>query len=185
MKKHQAYLATMYLALFAIGHYGMMRVGELTLTDSNHAMKAKNIHVATNKDKLLIVLYSSKTHGFESRPQKIKITSNRTERSGNYLHRNFCPFKLLRNYIALRGDYEQDSEQFFVFRDKTPVDANQARKILKDILKILGLNPNVYGMHSLRIGRTSDLIKFNYSISEVKLLGRWRSNVIYKYIRNN
>ena len=185
MVRNQPFLSSMYLALFANGYYGMMRVGELTLTESNHAVKAKNVHLATNKDKLLIVLYSSKTHGTQNRPQKIKITSNRSEKSGHYLHRNFCPFQLMRNYIKHRGDYDSDSEQFFIFGDKSPVSADHARKLLKEVLKTLGLDPSVYGMHSLRIGRTSDLIKFQYSITEVKLLGCWRSNVIYKYIRNN
>ena len=38
--------------------------------------------MAPNKDKLLLVLYSSKTHDKESRPQKITITSNNIERTG-------------------------------------------------------------------------------------------------------
>ena len=55
--------------------------------------------------------------------------------------------------------------------------------MLYTILKRLNLEPGLYGMHSFRIGRATDLIKFNYSIEEVKLMGRWRSNVIFKYIR--
>ena len=56
----QPYLERLYEALFALGYYGLMRIGELTA--SNHCVKAKNIHLALNKEKLLIVLYSSKTH---------------------------------------------------------------------------------------------------------------------------
>ena len=37
-----------------------MRVGEVTQSD--HVMKAKNIDAEVNKDKLLTVLYSLKTH---------------------------------------------------------------------------------------------------------------------------
>ena len=48
---------------------------------------------------------------------------------------------------------------------------------------MLGLDDKLYGMHSLRIGRTTDLIKFNYSIEEIKIMGHWRSNVVFKYIR--
>ena len=76
-----------------------------------------------------------------------------------------------------------ESEPLFVFRDRNPVTADNARKILKESLRSLGLNPETYDMHSLRIGRTSDLIKFKYAIDEVKEMGRWKSNVIYKYIR--
>ena len=47
----------------------------------------------------------------------------------------------------------------------------------------LGLEDKLYGMHSFRIGRTSDLVKLKYSIDEIKLMGRWKSNVVFKYIR--
>ena len=175
----QEYLLCMYQAMFALGYYGLMRVGELTA--SNHVIKAGNLYVATKKDKILIILYSSKTHSVANRPQKIMITSNRGEASGNYLHRNFCPFKLLQKYVAMTGQYDNAQEdQFFIFYDGSPVLPSHARQILKQVLTKLGLDSTLYGMHSLRIGRTSDLIKYNYSIDQVKRMGRWRSNVVYK-----
>ena len=69
----QPYLVILYQAIFCLGYYGMLRVGELAM--SNHSVKACNIHVGNNKDKILIVLYTSKTHGRESRPQKVKISA--------------------------------------------------------------------------------------------------------------
>ena len=166
------------MALFALGYYGLMRVGELTY--STHVVKAANVHMATNKDKLLVVLYSSKTHSVADRPQKIKIISNRSEGSGRYWHRNFCPFKLMSTFLLARGSYIDVMEPLFVYKDKT---ADSARKVLKEIIVSLGLDSAVYDMHSLRIGRASDLIKFGYSVEEVKRMGCWRSNVVYKYIR--
>ena len=176
---YQSYLESLYKAMFALGYYGLMRVGELTF--SQHVVKARNVHIADNKDKLLIILYSSKTHGLESRPQKIKITSSNRDKV-NTVHRNFCPFKLIRDYLRIRGGYLTDEEPFFIYRDRTPVKPVAARELLKGIIKTLGLNSNLYDMHSLRIGRTTDLAKF-YSIDEVRRFGRWRSNVVYKYIR--
>ena len=176
----QAYLQTMYKALFALSYYGMMRVGEVTFSD--HVVKAKNVHSALNKDKMLIVLYSSKTHTLGMRPQKITITSNLEEKSGFYVRRNFCPFVLINNYMRARGDF-LENEQFFIFRDRSPVLPDNARLVLKTCLKNLGLDPYMYGMHSFRVGRTTDLIKYNYSLDEVKRMGRWRSNVVYRYIR--
>ena len=96
---NQWYLEVMYKALFAISYYGLMRIGEVT--KSQCVIKAKDVHIATNKDKILLVLYSSKTHDKGNRPQKIKITSNKQERTGSYIHRHFCPFKLMRAYISL------------------------------------------------------------------------------------
>ena len=180
----QTYLITLYQALFALGYYGLMRVGELTL--SQHTIKARNVHLVQNKDKLLVVLYSSKTHDKRTYPQQIKIISNTAETiaARTYWHKNFCPFQLVGNYLAIRQEYEEDNEPFFIFRDGAPVTANQARTILKRMLKNLGLNESLYDMHSLRIGRCSDMVhKFNFSISEVKRIFRWKSSCVFHYIR--
>ena len=134
----------------------------------------------------MLLLYSSKTHSKANRPQKIKITSNFIEKSGFYAKRYFCPFNLVNNFIQLRIlylDSSFDQQQFFIFRDGSNVKAENARQVLKTCLTNIGLNANNYGMHSLRVGRTTDLIKYNYSLEEVKRMGRWRSNTIYKYIR--
>ena len=173
----QFYLQSMYKALFALSYYGLMRVSEVTLSD--HVVKAKDVHSALNKDKIVLMLYSSKTHNKGMKPQKIKITSNLEEKSGFYARRNFCPFALINNYMKIRGDWTDIYEQFFVFRDKSPVTADQARQILRLCLNTLGLDACMYGMHSFKVGRTTDLIKYNYSIEEVKRMGRWRSNVVY------
>ena len=157
--KGQWYLEILYKALFSLSYYGMMRVSEVTL--SEHVLKAKDIHEARNKDKLLVMLYTSKTHTTANRPQKLKITSNSTEKSGCYAKKNFCPFKLVKHFIDTRTDYNSDTDQFFIFSDGSPVRANNARQTLNTCLINLGLDPHCYGMHSFRVGRTTDLIKFN------------------------
>ena len=177
----QPYLECLYKTLFAISYYGLMTVGEVTR--SPHVLKAKDVHIARNKEKVLLVLHSSKTHSEKDRPQTIKITANQSEKSGHYAKRHFCPFNLMRSYLHIRGNYVHDTDPFFVFRDGGCVQPGQARKVLRNMISALGLNAILYDMHSFRIGRTSDLIKYNYSIDEVKLLGRWRSNMVYKYIR--
>ena len=136
----QVYLEYLYKAIFLLSYYRMMRIGEVT--DNQHVFKAKNVHAATNKDKLLLVLYSSKTHGLHHRPQKIKITSKRGGKTGSYMHRNFCPFHVLRVYMNLRGSYCSKDEHFFVFRDKQPVKPQQATVVLRTAIKTIGLDQN-------------------------------------------
>ena len=115
----QPYLAIMYRALLATMYYGMFRIGELTLSD--HVVKARDVHIGTNKPKLLFVLHSSKTHGKGQKPQLIKISAS------NYLQKHLCPFKLLSDYISLRSKYRNLQEQFFVFSDRSPVKPTQYR----------------------------------------------------------
>ena len=71
----QPYLETLFKSIFALGYYGLMQIGELTM--GPHVLKAKNVHLALNKEKLLLILYTSKTHDKGSYPQNIKITENR------------------------------------------------------------------------------------------------------------
>ena len=182
-KLNQPYLESLFKALFALGYYGLLRVGELTKSD--HVIRAKNMSLATNKKKILIILYSSKTHLPGNKPQKIHIIANNDEKSGKYRNRHFCPFDLITDYIAMCGlDIESDEEQFFIYRDKSPILPAQASNLLKEMIKKLRLDPSLYGMHSLRIGRTTDLIKFGYSIDEVRRMGRWKSNAVFTYIRS-
>ena len=116
----QPYLEVLFRALFMLAYYGLMRVGELTF--GQHVLKAKDIHIGCNKDKLLVVLYSSKTHGKNNLPQEIKITSmTKQAYQNNCKRRLFCPFQAIREFTAYRGCYENDNEQFFIFRGGMPV----------------------------------------------------------------
>ena len=183
------YLSILYKTIFCIGYYGLFRVSELAKQQSpaisDHAIKAANVHVGVNKDKLLFVLYSSKTHDKESPPQKIKIEANSSTQCsrGRHSNRHFCPFRLMRQFMRLRGTYKDCKEQLFIFNDKIPVQPIHIRKVLSTCLSNLGLDSSLYGTHSLRIGRTGDMVRAGYSIEEVKRLGRWKSNAIFRYIK--
>ena len=171
----QPYLNKLYKCLLSFGYYGMMRISELT---GIHAIKAKDVHVSEGKEKILIILYTSKTHGKNKKPQEIKI-----ERNGKTARKtNFSPFEIAQDFAQVRGGYYEDNEHFFVFRDRSPVTSWNVRKILRSCLKELGLNASLYNTHSLRSGRATDLSKYNIPIQRIKQWGRWRSNAVYNYI---
>ena len=68
----QIFLEILKKKFFALAYCELFRIGEVTC--SQDVIWARNVHLATNKDKLLIALYSSKRHGKESIPQ-VKIIS--------------------------------------------------------------------------------------------------------------
>ena len=68
----QPFLEAMYKAIFCLAYFGLMRIGELTQGD--HPVKAKDVHIGTNKDKIMVILYSSRTHSKANYPQQIKIS---------------------------------------------------------------------------------------------------------------
>ena len=174
----QPYLKILYQTLFAISYYGLFRIRELTVGD--HQLKACDVHIADNKDKILLIPRTLKTHGKESKPQEIKITRNYDKARTI----NFCPFLLMRTFMAYRGTYITDSEGFFIFRDGSGVAACQACKVLCKVLESLNLNPKLYDTHSFRIGKASDMLKCQIPISKIKQIGRWRSNAVFRYLRN-
>ena len=67
----QYYLEILYKTIIIIAYYGLFRIGELAM--SQHSVRACNVNAGKNKNKILIVLYSSKTHLPGTQPQKIKI----------------------------------------------------------------------------------------------------------------
>ena len=87
----QPYLRSLYMSMIGMAFYGLFRIGELTL--SKHTIKAANIPIGSNKNKILVVLHSSKMHGKESYPQKVKISS--VDKYKHHRKRFFCPFELI------------------------------------------------------------------------------------------
>ena len=177
----QWYLLIMYRALFALVYYGLFRVGELA--KGTHPVKAADVQLARNKNKLRLLLWTSKNLVPGHSPQQVKITeevqNNKT--AGKFSH--FCPFKLTSEFLRIRGGYKNKFEQFFVLQDSSPVTMTMVRTMLKKSIKKLNLDCRLYNTHSFRIGRCSDLLKMGVPIEKIKLMGRWKSNAVFKYIR--
>ena len=127
----QPYLETLYKAMFATAYYGLFRIGEITL--SPHVVKAVDVLTGVNKPKMMFVLFSSKTHTYESKPQIIKISKIKPK--GKSSSDKYCPFKLLQDYVDIRSTEKVHDEPFFVFRDRSPVLAKHLRVVLKSMLK--------------------------------------------------
>ena len=177
--KNQVYLEYLYKTMFILMYCGLMRIGEVAM--SEHVVKATDIALGTNKRKILIVLYTSKTHDRSNLPQKIKITETpENSREKPF----FCPFRLINKYNKLRGPIENDNKPFFIFRDKSPVKPEHVRAVLKDLIKDIGLDENLFDCHSLHAGRASQLLKLGFTIEQIQKAGHWKSNAVYKYLKD-
>ena len=171
---NQLFLATLYRAIISAGYFGLMRIGELTY--SSNVIAGKDVQVAMNKNKFMFILRSSKTHGPDSKPQLIKITSKDIalkKKDQAVMWKDFdfsipCPYSLLRNYINIRGPYKTDMEQSFIFRDGSPV---HPRHITKCLRSMITLDSSLYSFYSLRIGRLTDLLRLGLMVESMKKLG--------------
>ena len=183
----QVYLETLYKAMFTVAYFGLLRAGEIV--QGLHVILTRNVHVATNKKKILFILNSSKTHRKGNRPQLIKINSHPIENTHvQDKHtqgiEQICPFALLNNYIALRQHAQHDSEQFFVFSDNSPVKPEHLCKVLHLMLSRLNFNQKLYNLHSFRIGQCGDLFRLGVTVESIKKLGRWKSNAMFTYFHD-
>ena len=176
MKDNQPDLAVLYQAIFASGYYGLLRSGELT--KSEHIIKAKDVHIGINKNKIMFMLHTSKTHNKGDKPQIVKIKGHLT------MKLELCPFTLLRRYFASRRSRCSVEEQFFIFKDHSPVLPSQTRLILYRCLQKLNINSAPFSMHGLRASHACDMLKVGISVEMIKNIGRWKSNAVYTYLQN-
>ena len=132
----------------------------------------------------MFVLHTSKTHWTDSKPQVIKIKSEdklpKQQRSMNML----CPYMALQEYLDVRPTYIDNNEPFFILQDRQPVKPDLVRKVLKTTLTKEGFNPSCYNTYSLRAGCCVDIQHLSMSVESIRILGRWRSNSIYAYLRH-
>ena len=183
----QNYLAILYASMLAAGYYGLLRIGELT--KGPHVILAANMHIGINKNKLLFILRSSKTHNKGSKPQMVKISqkqSSKESKTTKPLPKSLLnnPFSLLQDFFKTWPASRSDTEQLFVFRDNSPMKSEQFRMVLKMLISNIGLEPHLYNGHSLRMGRTGDLMRMGVSVETIKHLGRWKSNAVFTYLHN-
>lgn len=175
----QPYLSALYQSMLVMGYYGMLRVGEMA--KGEHPVLARDVHLSSSQKKVQIILRTSKTHGLGDQPQYVKFD---TFDSRSYLYnKHFCPYEIVKEFAELRGPKLNERDLFFRFRDGSPVKPHQLSGILKRALRKLGIDPSDFGTHSLRIGFATQLDHWHVSLSEIRRRGRWKSNIIYRYIR--
>ena len=132
---------------------------------------------------MLFILRTSKTHNISDKPQLVKIkeapekfvskeTKSCKRKMMEYHKRkalqHFCPYQLLLEFSQTRPKYKSMDEPFFVFRDRTPVCPSNIRKTLKQMLSRVNFNEDCYDKHSLRIGRSVDLLRLGLSMETIK-----------------
>ena len=99
----QPYLSKLYQAMFLTAYFGLFRVSELAT--GQHAVKAIDVRLGKNKNKVLFILRTSKTHGKKDKPQLIKISHcdfNQDQYSIKSTETWLSPFEAIINYLAVR-----------------------------------------------------------------------------------
>lgn len=184
--QNQPYFIKLYRAMFFAAYYGLLTVGEMT---GKHAITAKNMHIARNKDKVQMRLWTSKMLKWGSWAHDIKIDGLHDcklcnpEYGGKSSHK-YCPVHIVADYNKAR-ERTQGDKNLFIFQSGTAVSGHAFRRTVKDALTSMSLKDalNRYNGHSLRSGRACHLWKLGFSLAHICYMGRWRSNCVFNYLK--
>jgi integrase len=92
----------------------------------------------------------------------------------------YCPVKQLEQYLGLRRN---KNDRLFVYPNLLPISRSQFINSLNAALSFIGLSTSVYKGHSFRIGASTWALQQGKSDTQVRALGRWKSNAFLKYLR--
>lgn len=184
--QNQPYLVKLFRAIFAAAYYGLLRMSEIT--GSKHSVKARDVHLAQDRPKIQLRIWSAKNKKRGSWPDDIKIEglsdcracfNTPTGRKSSF---RYCPIHILRQYQAMRPE-TPGHFQFFCFRDGSPISQVKVRNMIQEVLESIGIPKGTHNGQSFRSGRACDLKKLNFSIRDIKFFGRWHGNSIFKYFK--
>ena len=129
---NQPYLSLLFKSILCMGYYGLLRIGEMTQPEADHMIRFRDVYFGRNKNKVVIVLRSSKMYSLNCAPQIVKIT-RMEDKKDRYFQDipKYCPFSILLDYLDARGQPRMEHEPFFIYRDGTPVKPDSFCTVLK------------------------------------------------------
>ena len=75
-----------------MGYYGLLHIGEMTQCESDHMVRFRDVYFGRNKQKVVIIPRSSKTHSTNAAPQVVKITGVEEKTDKHYQDiPKYCP----------------------------------------------------------------------------------------------
>ena len=91
-----------------------------------------------------------------------------------------CPIKALLPYLARRGS---QPGPLFICENQHFLTQSAFRSHLMTLLDELGLDASCYNTHSFRIGAATSAESAGLSESQIKTMGRWKSDAYRRYIK--
>lgn len=164
-------------AALCTAFFGFFRLGEITAPSPNNYnprvhLSYEDISVDRQDNPRLITLRikKSKTDQFCAGSE---VSLARTDQ-------DICPVAAMLSYLAVRRD---QPGPLFLFEDGRFLTQHSLISSMRLALSSLGLDPNTYSGHSLRIGAATSAAARGVQDSTIKTLGRWKSNAYQRYIR--
>ena len=165
----RAVLITLYVA--------GLRIGEAVASSGNvqHTLQAKNVFVVRQgSQRVAILLYLPTYKHSQGVAKWIRVEPRPQDR--------YCPVDLISAYIELRGTAHGS---FFLDAAGFVLDSVWVNDLIKQLASALGLPPQHFAPHSLRIGAATDLVNKGATLPQLKKFGRWKTGACFKYMRDD
>ena len=174
------YEAVLFRSVFLCAFFGFMRVGEFTVTSKDtvqdSTLKISDVQfcrpgVDSLSEHVLISFRVSKTNQ-AGPPQVIRLVPS--------LEEFMCPVQGLREFLRVRPT---GLGPLFCHFDSLPLTRFQFRAVLQRALTFSNLQHGHFTAHSFRIGAATVAHSLGVSQTDIRLMGRWRSDAVLSYIR--
>ena len=168
---------TLFTAMFLIAFYGFFRIGELASkspANTNTVVQFSSLSFLSRDgctQSLKITICHFK-HNTNNRPVDIIITRDPTS--------PFCPVQAMLDYCKVRLF---SPGPLFRLHNR-PVTVTQFNSQLRSCLSFCSLDSSRYKSHSFRIGAACHAADLGFSDSQIRALGRWKSDAFKLYIQN-
>ena len=171
-----AYQRLLFQTMCLVAFYGFFRVGELTAKGANLKplvhIQNLNFQFKDNCMTAATIVIADYKHNSSRRPFSVVLDCA----TGT----DFCPVNYLQRHCSMRGT---TPGALFCFTNVSPVKTSHFAQQLRQALKFCGLDSSKYKSHSFRIGATSSAADNGLSDSQIRHLGRWKSDAFKLYIR--
>lgn len=162
------YDVLMLKALMLVAFHGFFRLGELIFKGSSHILQLDGVQIML--DGIKLVVPKSKT---SVSPQYVHIRSIPEMI-------DMCPVVALRSFLAVRG---KEPGPLFAHPNGCPITYHNANVLLLTLFRACGMDSARYKGHSFRIGAATEAARLGYTDTQIRQMGRWKSDAFKKYIR--
>jgi len=170
-----AYQLQMLTAMCPLAFFAFSRVGEITVNGRDHPnlIKLPQLERLVNEKGQVTALQLTTLkykHSSNGRPFTMYI----------YIESSCCPVQAILDFVSTQGSF---IGPLFCWPDRAPIIRSFFVQQLNRALRFCHPDPGLYKSHSYRIGAASWAAAKGFSDSEIRQLGRWKSNAFLNYIR--